>query len=114
LNPSSTFNFAFFYLLHDAFILDVNELTGSIPSELGFLTNVKWMQLCKYGCRVDMFGGTWFESVLNIQFCVFFPFFHDALILDNNQLSGSIPSELGSLTKVQRIDLSKYGCRVDL
>jgi len=70
LNLSSTSNFAFFYLLHDALILDVNELTGSIPSELGLLTKLDRVLLCKYGLRVDMFGGTWFESVLNIQFCV--------------------------------------------
>jgi len=59
-----------------------------------------------------MFGGTWFESVLNIQFCVFFPFFHDALILDDNQLSGSIPSELGLLTNAKGIDISKFSCRI--
>ena len=69
MNLSLTSNFAFIPLLHDALILDVNKLSGSIPSELGFLTNVKEIYLSKYGGIVDMFGGTWFESVLNIQFC---------------------------------------------
>jgi len=70
LNLFSTSNFAYFPLLLDALILDDNELSGSIPSELGFLTNVIRIYLSKYGGTVDMFGGIWFESVLNIQFCV--------------------------------------------
>jgi len=39
---------------------------------------------------------------------------NNELILDDNQLSGSIPSELGLLTNLIDIDLGKYGCRVDL
>ena len=42
-----------------------------------------------------MFGGTWFESDLNIQFLL--SFLHDELILDKNNLSGSVPSELFGL-----------------
>jgi len=72
LNPFSTSIFAFFSLLDDALILAENNLNGTIPSELGLLTNLESIRLCKYGRRVDlclMFGGMWFESVLNIQFC---------------------------------------------
>jgi len=43
-----------------------------------------------------------------------FSLHHDALILDDNQLSGPIPSELGLLTNVERIFLCKYGSRLDL
>ena len=57
-----------------------------------------------------MFGGTWLESVLNIQFFLLL----DTLILDGNNLSGSIPSELGHLTNLKVIGLCKYGSRVDL
>jgi Leucine-rich repeat (LRR) protein len=50
--------------------LDTNQLTGSIPSEIGYLTNL--------------------------------------IILDlyTNQLTGSIPPEIGNLTNLIRLDLS--------
>jgi len=46
--------FAFFSLLHDASILVDNQLSGSIPSELGLLTNIERMYFCKYYRRVDL------------------------------------------------------------
>jgi len=55
LNLSSTSNFAFIPLLHDALILDGNELTGSIPSELGSLANIQRIWLGKYENIVDLF-----------------------------------------------------------
>ena len=54
-----------------------------------------------------MFGGKWFESVLNIQFYCFLSLFtililyHDALILVGNNLSGSVPSELFALPNIR-------------
>jgi len=113
-NPSSTSNFVFFLFLHDALILVDNQLTGSIPSELGLLTNLKGLHFCKCGHKVDLCleeNGWNPSSTSNF---VFFPLLHDALILAHNQLSGSIPSELGLLTNVELIVLCKYGCRVDL
>jgi len=41
VNPSSTSNFVFFPLLHDALILDDNQLSGSVPSELFALPNLR-------------------------------------------------------------------------
>jgi len=41
LNASSTSNFAFFSLLHDELILADNNLSGSIPSELLALPNIR-------------------------------------------------------------------------
>jgi len=113
-NPSSTSNFAFFPLLHDALILDYNQLSGSIPSELGLLTNVEWIMLCKYGRRVDLCLEEHGWNPSSTSNFAFFPLLHDALILVDNQLSGSIPSELGLLTNVEWIYLCKYGRRVDL
>jgi len=113
-NLSSTFIFAFFPLLHDALILGINQLTGSILSELGLLTNLEWIWLGKYGHSLDLY---WEEHDWNLSSTstfAFFPLLHDALILDNNQLTGSIPSELGLLTNLELIYLCKYGRRVDL
>ena len=96
---SSTSNFAFFPLLHDELILDANNLNGKIPSELGLLTNVDRIGLCKYGHRVDfcLEGHGWnlLSSTSN-----FFSLLHDELILDDNNLSGSVPSELFALPNV--------------
>jgi len=106
LNPSSTSTFAFFLLLHHALILDDNNLSGSIPSELGLLTNCMWLFLGKYGHKVDLCleeHGWNPSSTFNFAF---FPLLHDVLILGDNKLSGSIPSELGLLTNVEVIYLS--------
>jgi len=113
-NPSSTSNFAFFPLLHDALILDDNQLSGPIPSELGLLTNVEEIYLCKYGRRVDLCLEEHGWNPSSTSNFAFFSLLHDALILVYNQLSGPIPSELGLLTNVETIVLCKYGRRVDL
>jgi len=112
-NPSSTSNFVFFSLLHNALILGINNLSGSIPSELGLLTNLEWIWLGKYGRRVDLCWEEYGWNPFSTSNFVFFVLLHDALILDDNQLSGSIPSELGLLTNLERIILGKYGRRVD-
>jgi len=48
LNPSSTSNFVCFALLRDDLISDDNQLTGSIPSELGLMKNLRVIDLCKF------------------------------------------------------------------
>jgi len=94
LNPSSTTNFGFFPLLHDALILATNQLSGSIPSELGLLTNVVVIDMCKYGRRVDLCWEEYGWNPSSTYNFVFFPLLHHALILARNQLSGAVPSEL--------------------
>ena len=79
------------------YLIGWNDLSGKIPSELGLLSSVEYIGLCKYGRRVDLCleeHGWNPSSTFNF---VFFPLLHDALILDDNQLSGSIPSELFSI-----------------
>jgi len=82
------------------YIIDENDLSGTIPSELGLLTNVEKIYLCKYGRRVDL---CWEEHGWNPSSTsnfAFFPLLHDALILGWNNLSGSVPSELFALPNV--------------
>ena len=68
-----------------------NELTGSIPSSLGSLTNLQELRLDENqltGSIPSSLG-----SLTNLQ----------ELDLTANQLTGSIPSSLGSLTNLQRL-----------
>jgi len=80
--------------LHDALILVDNHLSGSIPSELGLLTNLEGINLCKYGCRVDLCLEEHGWNPSSTSNFVFFSLLYDALILGGNHLSGSVPSEL--------------------
>jgi len=76
------------------------------------LANVEVLDLCKYGRRVDLCLEEHGWDPSSTSNFAFFPFLHAALLLAGNQLSGSIPSELGLLTNVQEIGLSKCGRRV--
>ena len=70
-----------------------NWLSGSIPSELGHLTNLKALDL-----RDNWLSGSIpseLGHLTNLK----------ALNLYSNRLSGSIPSALGSLTNLTRLDL---------
>jgi len=114
LNPSSTSTFAFFPFLHRALTLDDNQLSGIIPSELGLLTHLKRIVLGKYGHKVDLCLEEHGLNPSSTSNFVFFPPLHDELILGNNNLNGTIPTELGLLTNLKRIDLGKYSYRVAL
>ena len=72
-----------------------NSLTGTIPSELGNLTNLTWLNLS----RNSLSGGIPGElgNLTNLE----------QLNLSDNSLSGSIPRELGSLTNLEELNL--YG-----
>lgn len=79
-----------------------NKLSGSIPPELGDLTNLTHLFL---GFELEGGGGgnqlrgdipPELGNLTNLQ----------GLYISNNQLSGSIPSALGNLTNLQSLDLS--------
>ena len=68
-----------------------NELTGTIPAELGSLANLVQLQLWE-----NQLTGT-IPSQLGSLATL------EVLALDDNQLTGAIPSELGSLTNLQEL-----------
>ncbi len=74
--------------------LQDNELTGSIPSELGSLTSLQWLYL--HNNQLTGSIPTQLGSLASLQ----------QLFLRNNQLTGSIPTQLGSLTSLQRLYLN--------
>ena len=71
--------------------LDTNQLSGSIPSELGNLRNLLVVQL--YGNQLSGSIPPELGSLRNLEF----------LNLGDNRLSGSIPPELGGLRNLQRM-----------
>ena len=75
-------------------LLGHNELSGEIPTELGNLTNLEWLDLSKK----KLSGGSPVElgNLTNLR----------DLYLSGNELSGSIPPELGNLANLQRLYLS--------
>ena len=74
--------------------LQSNQLTGSIPRELGQLTNLQSLEL--YDNQLTGSIPPALGQLTNLQF----------LGLDNNQLTGSILPALGQLTNLQHLGLS--------
>ncbi len=70
-----------------------NQLTGSIPPELGNLTNLQTLSLINNQLTGSI--PTSLGNLTNLQ----------RLYLSNNQLTGPIPASLGNLTKLQRLSL---------
>ena len=70
-----------------------NQLTGSIPTELGNLANLESLWL-----NENQLTGTIPTQLGNLSSL-------QQLILENNQLTGSIPTQLGNLAKLQLLGL---------
>ena len=66
-------------------------MTGTIPAELGSLTNLRWLLLWEN--RLSGSIPAELGSLTNLRH----------MILSNNQLSGSIPAELGGLTDLTQL-----------
>jgi len=71
-----------------------NQLTGAIPSELGNITDLVYLQL-----HNNQLSGSIPLELGNLSNA-------QDIILSNNQLTGSIPIELGSLSSVTRFRLN--------
>lgn len=70
-----------------------NQLTGEIPSEIGNLTALQWLELSQ-----NDLSGPIPSEVGNLTELTFFSVFA-------NQLNGSLPAELGNLTKLDHLQL---------
>ena len=70
-----------------------NELTGPIPSEIGYLTNLTYLDL-----RYNQLTGSIPPELGNLTNLTL-------LDLRNNELTGSIPSEIGNLTNLTILKL---------
>ena len=75
-------------------LLYENNLTGSIPAEVGNLSNLRWMLL--YDNRLSGSIPPELGNLSNLE----------SLYLHYNQLSGSIPSQLGNLSDLKVMGLS--------
>ena len=74
---------------------DKNGLSGTIPTEMGLLTELTDIDFDK-----NALTGTIPTELGNIQNIVLFE-------LDENALTGSIPTEVGRMTSVRKLDLRK-------
>lgn len=86
---------------------DNNQLTGTIPTELGRLTSLTSLNLGKIGnvncCCTNVDGDWWLTHV---------PFYVDTIVAckmmtDTNQLNGAIPSDIRRLTNLTYLDLGE-------
>ena len=73
--------------------LTFNQLTGSIPSEIGNLTNLEYLWL--YDNELTGLIPPEIGNLTNLEW----------LELQNNELTGEIPSEIGNLTNLERLHL---------
>ena len=72
-----------------------NQLSGPIPAELGNLTALMWLNL-----RSNNLTGSIPAELGNLTSLLY-------LDLDRNNLTGSIPAELGNLTSLISLDLAR-------
>ena len=77
--------------------LGLNQLTGTIPPEIGNLTNLRNLDLGVVG--VNQLTGPIPPEIGNLTNLI-------RLALDNNQLTGPIPPEIGNLTNLVELLLS--------
>ena len=81
----------------DSLNLSYNELTGSIPPEIGYLTNLTYLYL-----NNNQLTGEIPSEIGNLSNLTY-------LSLRSNQLTGSIPSEIGNLTNLNFLYLGSNG-----
>ena len=87
-------------------IIDENELTGSIPTEVGSLTKLTQLELGTQLFSVVLFC---FETkqIRSMDLTSFLCFFKSQIVIADNALEGLIPTEIGLLTKLTELWLRK-------
>ena len=73
--------------------LGSNNLSGTLPPELGGLSNLRWLNLEGAGLRGEI--PKWLEGLSNLE----------ELSISNNEFSGEIPPWLGQLPNLISLDL---------
>ena len=81
-----------------------NFLSGQIPSEMGLLTQLTGLYLCKHCRTIQCWHVCLLSQTQMISNCLFFRLF---LFAASNRLTGQIPSELGHNTQLRELRLSK-------
>ena len=79
-----------------------NDLTGSLPSEIGKLTQLRQLYLRKFG----FFGSEMFISCF-ITESNFYCLFVSSIMSEDNGLKSTIPTTFGLLVDLQRLNLGK-------
>jgi hypothetical protein len=107
---------------------DKGQLSGTIPTEFGRLTDLYSLELCKYDGCVRSFHPLLFIYKLTylvlfsplfdlnspttpLSFIAKLSIFVILMTTDSNQLFGTIPTEIGQLTRLDSLCLREYdGC----
>lgn len=78
-----------------------NDLTGSIPEEMGNMESLSKHSYCKRRCA--FLFCPFYLTLLLIKYI-------DTFGLENNKLSGTIPSELGNLQQMSKLFVCGTKC----
>jgi hypothetical protein len=85
---------------------DANQLSGTIPTEIGQLTVLRDVRLGKYDGCLRSFHAPIAAGLSSHMKTVFSPF--GCTSIGYNSLSGSLPTEIGILLDLARLDLGRY------
>ena len=100
---SNLFSLIFSHII----LIASNELTGSIPTEVGLLTELTSLGLCKRLFSVLLVCFEIKQIYLSFASNLFSLIFSRITLIDDNELTGSIPTEVGLLSNLVQLDLGK-------
>ena len=88
-------------------VLDNNTLTGSIPTQIGNLTQLQSLALGKIKLKQFNVSVLWILVMVNIWMNLTCAICLCMFAKGNNKLSGSIPSEIGTIKSLSNFSLGK-------